>query len=347
MEEEEIALKSKLVEATDAVRKKFNQIKAIKTQNVIDLNKFYEPISKPLNSLSNVVQQQQLQKTNEKKTAKKQSRSRSLSTSSPSSSELQQKLLKSPEVSSAQLLRTSTPVMQKLSPSFFETPSPSTTSSSSPSTYTRRNKSDVEGYFAGMRLIPSTYDNIYGIHYGKKPGNKTKTFIGNVEVRFRDGKVYLHKNNQIIAQFDGSTELYELLFLRNPPMLKNPQELDPNVLQIYKEILELTNAANQNYDENRGLMDTRWKKYVQIIKPLVTDGKIGQGMKRKNTSKKIELPLQKRLSSKKTEYIYWNKPRELVSRLRLLWSSKMAGHSGHDNEIMSIIEELREEGFIY
>lgn len=334
MEEKEIALKSKLVEATDAVRKKFKQIKAIKTQNVNDLNKFYEPISKPLNSISNVVKQQQHQQ----KTATKQSRRRSLSTPSPSP----------PEVSSAKLLPTSTPVMQKLSSSpLFETPSPSTTSSSSPSTYTRNNKSDVEGYFAGMRLIPSTYDNIYGVHYGKKPGNKTKTFIGNVEVRFRDGKVYLHKNNQIIAQFDGSTELYELLFLRNPPMLKNPQELNPNVLQIYKEILMLTNAANQNYDENRELMDTRWKKYLQIIKPLVTDGKIGEGIKRKNKSKKIGLPLQKQLSSKKTEYIYWNKPRELVSRLRLLWSSKMAGHSGHDNEIMSIIEELREEGFIY
>ena len=36
-----------------------------------------------------------------------------------------------------------------------------------------------------------------------------------------------------------------------------------------------------------------------------------------------------------------------MDRLRLLWSSKVAGHTGHDNEIMSIIEELWEEGIIY
>lgn len=43
---------------------------------------------------------------------------------------------------------------------------------------------------------------------------------------------------------------------------------------------------------------------------------------------------------------YWNDPNELVDRLRLLISSKSAGHTGHNNEIISIIEELREANII-
>lgn len=45
-------------------------------------------------------------------------------------------------------------------------------------------------------------------------------------------------------------------------------------------------------------------------------------------------------------FVYWNDPNELVSRLRLLVSSVSAGHTGHNNEILSIIEELREENII-
>lgn len=45
-------------------------------------------------------------------------------------------------------------------------------------------------------------------------------------------------------------------------------------------------------------------------------------------------------------YTYWDDPNELVERLRLLVASKSAGHSGHRNEIMSIIEELREANII-
>lgn len=45
-------------------------------------------------------------------------------------------------------------------------------------------------------------------------------------------------------------------------------------------------------------------------------------------------------------YTYWNDPNELVQRLRLLISSTSAGHNGHQNEISSIIEELREANII-
>ena len=45
--------------------------------------------------------------------------------------------------------------------------------------------------------------------------------------------------------------------------------------------------------------------------------------------------------------MYWNDVNELVDRLKLLVAEKSAGNNSHDNEIMSIIEELREERLIY
>ena len=46
------------------------------------------------------------------------------------------------------------------------------------------------------------------------------------------------------------------------------------------------------------------------------------------------------------DYVYWDDPNELVDRLGLLVASRAAGHTGHDNEITSIVEELREDGRI-
>ncbi|KYN27501.1 hypothetical protein ALC57_03110 [Trachymyrmex cornetzi] len=44
----------------------------------------------------------------------------------------------------------------------------------------------------------------------------------------------------------------------------------------------------------------------------------------------------------KIDYIHWDDLNEIVDRLRLLEASRQAGHNGHDNDILSIIEELRE-----
>lgn len=52
------------------------------------------------------------------------------------------------------------------------------------------------------------------------------------------------------------------------------------------------------------------------------------------------------LSNKKTDYVYYDDFNELVERLKLLLSSQTAGHTGHQNEIVSILEELREAKII-
>ena len=52
------------------------------------------------------------------------------------------------------------------------------------------------------------------------------------------------------------------------------------------------------------------------------------------------------LNDNKINYIYWVDPNELVDRLQLLETSRQTGHNAHDDEILSIIEELRETDFI-
>ena len=47
------------------------------------------------------------------------------------------------------------------------------------------------------------------------------------------------------------------------------------------------------------------------------------------------------------DYVYWDDLNELVDRLRLLLASQAAGNPSHTNEIISIIEELREAEIIY
>ncbi|XP_072766280.1 uncharacterized protein [Anoplolepis gracilipes] len=58
------------------------------------------------------------------------------------------------------------------------------------------------------------------------------------------------------------------------------------------------------------------------------------------------LPRAMTLNDNKIDYVHWNDLNELVDRLRLLDASRRAGNNTYDNEIMSIIEELREDGLI-
>jgi hypothetical protein len=54
----------------------------------------------------------------------------------------------------------------------------------------------------------------------------------------------------------------------------------------------------------------------------------------------------KELTNNPIDYVYWDDPNELVNRLRLLIVSQSTGYTGHSNEIVSVIEELREANII-
>lgn len=161
----------------------------------------------------------------------------------------------------------------------------------------------------------SITDTTYGI---RREGNNF--FIGNQEVQIANDDVTV--GDKI---YKGTKGLWELLTLKEPV---NYSQAD---LQNYKEILEATNAHLKGYKTGAAMSSNKHAKYINIIKPLFKS--VGEGLRQ--------------VTGNKIDYVYWDDPNELVDRLRLLWLSRLAGNSGVDNEIDSIIEELRESGIVY
>ena len=85
--------------------------------------------------------------------------------------------------------------------------------------------------------------------------------------------------------------------------------------------------------------------YTKIIGPLFRTKRTGRGHVNNNNyihnGNDIYMEVRRR-GNDKIDYVHWNDPNELVDRLRLLIESQRAGNSGHTNEIVSVVEELRE-----
>lgn len=147
--------------------------------------------------------------------------------------------------------------------------------------------------------------------------------IENDGIMVGDKPLQFSDNGEIIidnVHYKGTVGLYELLFKRIP---KDGTYTEGD-LDAYKDICIQTNAHRRKYNP-RGQINRipRSDKYKRIIMLLFPPKSItGKG------------------------YSYWDNPNELCDRLRLLLASQDAGHTGHANEIASIIEELREAGFI-
>lgn len=175
----------------------------------------------------------------------------------------------------------------------------------------------------------NSIDRTYGIH--SKDG---KLFIGNGEFSIHGQDIRI--KNKI---FQGTKGLYELIFK------KHPQESTYNNedLKNYETIIYDTNVYRKAFDSQKQVNGNRGYKYTRIIRPLIE--KTSSSSSFSNT-----LPIGKglmQLSNNKKDYIFWDDPNELVDRLRLLIGSHQAGHNNHSNEIISIIEELKEANIIF
>lgn len=134
--------------------------------------------------------------------------------------------------------------------------------------------------------------------------------------------------------FDRTPGLVELILKKNP----RKQMYTDDDLEQYWKILQKSNAHLRNHDANSRINSNRGTKYSAVIKNLFAS---------KRNSKTGKSYSDMVYTNKNIEYVYWNDPNELVDRLRLLVASKNAGNNNHQNEISSIIEELRESNFIY
>lgn len=167
------------------------------------------------------------------------------------------------------------------------------------------------------RTKHKAYDKVYGVQY-----SNNKLMIGNTPIKFDKDHVIV--NN---IRYKGTSGLYNLLFLNNPP----DGSYDDQDIYKYKDILISTNAHRVDYDPKQKLRRANTKKYYDIIVPL---------FQKRGGSWKVSLP------NHKIEYKHWDDPNELVERLDLLISSRYAGNTGVNNEIYAIEEELREGGYI-
>lgn len=161
--------------------------------------------------------------------------------------------------------------------------------------------------------------------------------------------------------YKGTPGLYELLFFQDP------KGYSKDDLDKYMDILKRTNTYRRNYDENEQVQGTNDPKYVTIIKPylakknIIRPSSISSTYSSASSSSRPKPPTTRprstrlaskkggsmlNLSNKKIDYVYYDDFNELVERLKLLVSSQMAGHTGHQNEIVSILEELREAKII-
>ncbi|KYN16037.1 hypothetical protein ALC57_11721 [Trachymyrmex cornetzi] len=169
---------------------------------------------------------------------------------------------------------------------------------------------------------------VYGVYFSDEG-----TMLG-------DKRITLHKNDDIIIdgkRYDGTAGLYELIFMK----FSNESICTDDDVQTYRSILLTTNVHRHGHSPSNQVMGSKGYKNKNIIAPLVSDKKVGTGI-----SKRVDLPRTITLNDNKINYIHWDDPNEIVDRLRLLEASRQAGHNGHDNEILSIIEELREAGLI-
>lgn len=161
-----------------------------------------------------------------------------------------------------------------------------------------------------------------------------KLYIGNDEITIHDDFIIV-KNKKYIRTLG----LIELL------MMSNPKIYTKDDLKVYKSIIIDTNCHKLNFQANQRIvrnMTDKYKLVIQNLFPIHKGGSIDQ-QKFKNELVQTQFMIA---DKRKNTYTYWDNPNELVERLRLLISSRSAGHTGHTNEIISIIEELKEAKII-
>lgn len=173
---------------------------------------------------------------------------------------------------------------------------------------------------------PKETDSTFGIHISENEKGSMIYKIGDTPVSVEDDVITLdHKSGT--KKIRSSVGLLELLVKK-----KSDRRLcDAKDLTKYKQILELTNAHRVGHCPEGKIKSSGSEKYVNIISPLFYP--------------KVEFPVVGEV--KGSGLRFWQNPNTLVRRLILLNSSKLAGNTAHEAEILSIEEELRRANFIY
>ena len=187
---------------------------------------------------------------------------------------------------------------------------------------------------------PEKIDTTYGIVHDEvtdswKMGSEKVTFLKNGNIKVGP------------QTYKGTRGLYELLFLKEQ---HSPVQYDDKAR--YLEILHQTSAHRRESNPLNQIKGTKSKKYKLFIKPLISSTGSSSSS---NTPKKFRSKSVGRGGGTATlleynqtpkEYVYYGNVNDLVERLAKLDASLTAGNGNHYNEIMTILNELSDLGVI-
>lgn len=164
--------------------------------------------------------------------------------------------------------------------------------------------------------------------YQVRKNKNNELLFGDQKINFSDKQISVGNNTYI-----ETPGLLELLFNKNI----NESLVTVGDEENFINIIKSTNAHHKFFKPEEAFREEKSHKYEKYILPFINSlTKTGES-----------LPNYKMTNKSKFDYVYWNDPNELVDRLRLLLASQSAGNPSHTNEIISIIEELKEAGIIY
>lgn len=318
-------LKAQVVQAAEAVKKKVKELRTMESYNEKMLDTVFQPITKPLH--------QMIHDTKNSKTSNEFTDSSFTAKDNYGFNESVGKNFKDIKSSFDPQDEISD---EDINENSFEDSNKSNTSNSSFRTIESMQSPSQDT--SSWSLSSEMFEDVpFGVR--KERG---KLFMGSSRVTVQNEKISIA--GHVYKKTPG---LCELLFKKVPDLDLVTGEDG----QIYKEMLIETNAHRRDYDPNKPIKTNRGRKYLHIIKPLFklrkpSTSSVSSAISNvDHVSEGEGLMLNKKLK-KYTDFIYWDDPNELVERLKLLIASKNAGNTGVDNEIISIIEELREKKLI-
>ena len=154
-------------------------------------------------------------------------------------------------------------------------------------------------------------------------------YIGKEHVIIKDNNIFLPKLGE---EFIGTDGLWELL------TSKNPQNFVDKDVDMYEDLMIMTNALHRDNDENNPHPKGNHKSYkwVNTIRPIWYRKKGGV----------YRYPKEKEGHEGKGVVVIPSDPNALLERLDLLLASQEAGHTGVRNELVSICDELKRQGVL-
>lgn len=180
-----------------------------------------------------------------------------------------------------------------------------------------------------LTLLQSNRISDLDISYGVRNLANDRLMIGDSAINFESTSIQIGG-----VSYGKTIGLIELLFKKQP----DASRISADDMKNYRDIIIATNAHKKYYKASGAIRVNNTFKFTNYIAKILSDaGYTGKGMPQYKVAQK----------DVKLDYVYWDDPNELVNRLRLLLASRAAGNSSHGNEIMSIIEELREAQIIY